>query len=353
MRWVIVKFINLVIVLVIVTLVVAAVFTGPLAQREKQAIIHQTRQEIIQKFKGQKISPEELNQLVNKTAQLRIHAKGLDKPWYILTFRYTKMLLTFKPLNATTLSTRWWPTQGDKNTLHIIMERLPYSVLLFTTSSILTLLLAMPLALYAARKPGTLLDSTIIAWSVFSVSMPWWWLAMVFIYVFSIKTHIFPITYEVQLQAAQQQKNIWTDPVMVAKLGALPVFTVTLLSIGDSAFRLRNIFLDVFTEDFVNVARAKGLPENMVLRKHVMRAAAPPVVTVVLFSIVLSVFSGAIITELIFNWPGLGRLYWEAISQNDVPVILELTYITTLLYLVLRFILDILYTLLDPRIRRA
>jgi len=347
-RWLVVKFINLVIVLVIVTIVVAAIFTGPLAQREKQEIIQSTRQEVIQKYKSQNVNATELQRIINETIKLRLKAKGLDKPWYVLSLRYTKMLLTFRPLNATTLTTMWWPTQGDKNVMHIIIERLPYSILLFTTSSILTLLLAMPLALYAARRPGSILDSTIIAWSVFSVSMPWWWLAMVFIYIFSIKTHIFPTTYEVQREGID-----WTNPIVVAKLGALPVLTVTLLSIGDTAFRLRNIFLDVFTEDFVNVARAKGVPESMVLRRHVMRAAAPPVVTVVLFSIVLSVFSGAIITELIFNWPGLGRLYWDAISANDVPVILELTYITTLLYLAVRFILDILYTLLDPRIRRA
>jgi peptide/nickel transport system permease protein len=345
-RWVIVKLINLIIVLVIVTMVVAAIFTGPLAERERNMIRQQVQQEAV--FKKKSDPSLNITEYVERVYRLRIHQEGLDRPWYILTLKYTKMLLEFKSLNATTLTTLWWPTQGDRNAMHIILERLPYSVLLFTTSSILTLLLAMPLALYAARRPGSALDSVIIGWSVFSVSMPWWWLAMVFIYLFSLKTHIFPMTYEVQRQGIN-----WRDPVTVAKLGALPVFTVTLLSIGDSAFRLRNIFLDIFTEDFVNVARAKGLPENVVLRKHVMRAAAPPVVTIVLFSIVLSVFSGAIITELIFNWPGLGRLYWDAISHNDVPVILELTYITTLLYLALRFILDILYTLLDPRIRRA
>jgi len=345
-RWLIVKLINFAVVLVLVTIIVAAVFTGPLAERERLSIQQNTKQEIIMKYKGQNIPQDVLREIIENTTRQRIKAKGLDKPWYILSFRYTKDLLTFKALNASVLTTLWWPTQGSRNTLYIIAERLPFSILLFTTSSVLTLVLALPLALYASRRPGSPLDSTIIGWSVFSVSMPWWWLAMVFIFFLSVKTRIFPSPYTV--------RNVdWTNPIELIKMSALPVFTVTILSVGDSAFRLRNIFLDIFNEDFVMVARAKGMPERMVLRKQILRAAAPPVVTIVLFSIVLSVFSGAIITELIFNWPGLGRLYWEAISQNDVPVILELTYVTTLLYLLLRFILDILYTLLDPRIKRA
>ena len=283
--------------------------------------------------------------IIQVEVQKRVHRQGLDKPWYVLSMKYTKMLLLWKPLQATSLSTQYWPYQGDRNALHIILERLPYSVSLFTTSSILTLLIAIPMALYAARRPGGILDNTITAWSVFSVSMPWWWLAMVFIYLLTIKFKVFPSPYETNID--------WRDIVSVAKAAALPVFTVTILSIGDTAYRIRNILLDVFNEDFVTVARAKGVPEHLVLRKHVMRPAAPPLVTIVLFGIVLSIFSGAIITELIFNWFGLGRLYWEAIEQNDVPVIIELTYVSTVLYLVLRFLLDILYTLLDPRIRRA
>ncbi len=451
MRWLLVKFANLVIVLIIVTFIVAAIFTGPLADRQKANIATNVRQEsraLFQQNKeitqvytlavgysgeekvlqalnntantilaspdkygldkyppdqqqaivnavisaarseflaGSKVSTQEfIQRVVNKAnatlaaqgivvdhntlqnvvngvvnefsaacrdlvvrsiIQIRIHKQGLDKPWFLLSLRYTKMLLTFKPLQAYQLSTQYWPYQGDRNALHIILERLPYSITLFTTSSILTLLVAMPLALYAARRPGSILDSVITGWSVFSVSMPWWWLAMVFIYLFTVRYHVFPSPYLKGIQ--------WNNPIEVAKMAALPVFTVTVLSIGDTSYRIRNILLDVFNEDFVTVARAKGVPERIVLRKHVIRPAAPPLVTIVLFSIVLSVFSGAIITELIFNWFGLGRLYWDAIENNDVPVILELTYITTLLYLALRFILDILYTYLDPRIRRA
>ncbi|MCE4600618.1 MAG: ABC transporter permease [Desulfurococcales archaeon] len=374
MRWLAVKLVNFVIVLVIVTFIVAAIFAGPLTERQKQALRQEIQQEVIAQLRlpgGQELKKEIIkeymeyakshglpinNETLDKDAlrwyidqltQEEIHNRGLDKPWYIIATRYTKTMLTFEPVNSSaTLETRgfFFYKQGDKNAYHIILERVPFSVLLFTTSSTIVILLATPLALYAARRPGGILDNTIVGWSVFSVSMPWWWLAMVFIFFFTQRYHIFPKVTE--------NFNPHDIGNLLSK-AALPVLTVTVLSVGDTAYRMRNILLDVFNEDFVMVARAKGLPEPTVLRKHVLRAAAPPIVTIVLFSIVLSVFAGAIITELIFEWPGLGKLYWDAISANDVAVLTVLTYVTTLLYLVTRLVLDILYTLLDPRIKRA
>ncbi len=375
MRWLAVKLLNFIIVLVLVTFVVAAIFAGPLAERQKQQIRQEMQQEvqgmlrdpkigpglkeqIVEEYKqylisqglydGGPISEEEAVQwYINKLTQEEIARRGLDRPWYLIAGKYTKMMLTFEPVRATSaLETRgfFFYKSGDKNAYHIILERVPFSVLLFTTSSALTLLFAIPIGLYAARRPGGMLDNVIVGWSVFSVSMPWWWLAMVFIYFFTRKYQIFPpVTADI---------NVHDIGNLLSK-AALPVLTVTVLSVGDTAYRIRNILLDIFNEDFVIVARAKGLPETMVLRKHVLRAAAPPIVTIVMFAIVLSVFAGAIITELIFEWPGLGKLYWDAIQQNDVAVLTVLTYVTTLLYLVVRLILDILYTLLDPRIRRA
>jgi len=340
LRWLIVKFINLLIVLVAVTYIVASITSGPLAQIQ----IDKERELLQQQLKNlQGLTPEEKREWLNERLQAYIKSNGLDKPWYVLAFRFTKDLLTFKDLNATLMTTQYFH-QGSRKVLYIIAERMPFSILLFTTSSVLTILFALPLALYAARRPGGVIDNTVMGWSVFSVSMPWWWLAMVFIYLFAYKWHIF---------AGPAAQTNWKDPIQVLNRMALPVMTVTLLSIGDSAFRMRNIFLDIFNEDFVTVARAKGVPERDVLRKHVLRASAPPIVTMVLFSIILSVVNGAIITELIFNWFGMGRLYWDAIEYNDVPVLVELTYITTLLYLLTRFLLDILYTYLDPRIKRA
>ncbi len=340
MRWVLVKLVNLLIVLVIVTFIVVAIFAGPMAEIEKIRLEDVIRQQVMRDT----TIPSELKfKIVQKRLQEAITARGLDKPWYYHALRYMKNLLLLKPLNATVLASGYWH-QGSRNVHYIIGERIPFSILLFTTSSIFTLLFSIPLALYAARRPGSIVDNLITSWSVLSVSMPWWWVAMVFIWIFAYKYHIF---------AGPDAITDWRNIKDVLNRMALPVITVTIMSIGDTAFRIRNILLDIFMEDFVSVARAKGMPETIVLRRHVLRTAAPPIITIALFAIVLSVVSGAIITELVFNWYGMGRLYWEAIRANDMAVLIELTYITTLLYLVVRFILDLLYVYLDPRIRRA
>ena len=130
----------------------------------------------------------------------------------------------------------------------------------------------------------------------------------------------------------------------------LPVFTLIIVSIGPWAYAVRTMVLNISQEDFVNVARAKGLPENLVMRRHIVRVAAPPIVTSLILGLTSSL-GGAILTETVFSWPGMGRLYYEAVLAADESVIVALTFMFTLLYVIARFILEILYVVLDPRIR--
>ncbi|MEM1677317.1 MAG: ABC transporter permease, partial [Nitrososphaerota archaeon] len=112
----------------------------------------------------------------------------------------------------------------------------------------------------------------------------------------------------------------------------------------------RTIVLNIAQEDFVNAARARGLPEELVRRRYIMRVAAPPILTNVILGLATSI-SGAILTETIFNWPGLGRLFYDAVLVMDEVVVIALTYIFTLVYIVARFLLEVLYIILDPRVR--
>ena len=173
MRWVLVKLVNLLIVLVIVTFIVVAIFAGPMAEIEKMRLEDVIRQQVMRDT----TIPSELKfKIVQKRLQEAITARGLDKPWYHHALRYMKNLLLLKPLNATVLASGYWH-QGSRNVHYIIGERIPFSILLFTTSAIFTLLFSIPLALYAARRPGSIVDNLITSWSVLSVSMPWWWVA--------------------------------------------------------------------------------------------------------------------------------------------------------------------------------
>ncbi len=343
MRWLLAKAINIPIVLILVLFILVSLTGGILDQIMMKTIQVQVRREVLSNPKYAYLSQQEKLKIIKRLEEELIKAWGLDKPWYIKAFMYMYMLFTFKPIYARVLTTRII-NPGSPNAYLIVFERIPFTVVLFTTASIFTLAIAIPLALLAARRPGGIVDKIVSAWSVFSVSMPWWWFAMVMIWLFCYKFPIF---------AGPEYQTNWTNPLDVAYRAALPVLTVTVLSVGVTAYRIRGILLDVMREDFVTTARAKGLPEKIVLLRYVIRVAAPPIITIVLLSIVMSVVTGAILTEAVFNWYGMGLLYWEAVMANDIPVILVLTYISTLLYLITRFILDILYTYLDPRIRRA
>ena len=131
----------------------------------------------------------------------------------------------------------------------------------------------------------------------------------------------------------------------------LPVITLVLVSIGPSMYSIRTITLNIAQEDHVNIARAKGLPESRVRLRHILRVAALPIVTGLMFGLAGSL-SGSILVETVFNWQGMGRLYYDALAGTpDENVIVALTFIFTLMYVVIRIVLEALYVFLDPRVR--
>ena len=126
--------------------------------------------------------------------------------------------------------------------------------------------------------------------------------------------------------------------------------TVVVAILGSWLYSVRAIAIRVVTEDYVTTAYAKGLPDKLIVRRYILRVIAGPVLTIVILSLAGSI-GGYIITESVFDWPGMGSLYWAAISSGDAPTILGLVYITTLVYIIARFILEVLYVTLDPRVR--
>ena len=131
---------------------------------------------------------------------------------------------------------------------------------------------------------------------------------------------------------------------------SLPIISMVIVSFGAWAYSVRTMVLNTAQEPFVTVARAKGLPENLIERRYILRVAAPPIVTSLMLGLTASL-GGAILVETVFNWPGMGRLYYDAILAADESVIVALTFIYTLMYIAARFVLEILYLFLDPRIR--
>jgi peptide/nickel transport system permease protein len=144
----------------------------------------------------------------------------------------------------------------------------------------------------------------------------------------------------------------WDRALDLAWHALLPILTIVVVSVGPYIYTVRTMTLSVAQEDHVLMARAKGLPERQITNNHILRVAAPPIVTGLVLGLAGSL-SGSILVETIFNWQGMGRLYFDAVGALDEGVIVALTFIFTLLYVLLRFLLDVLYVLLDPRVRLA
>ena len=132
---------------------------------------------------------------------------------------------------------------------------------------------------------------------------------------------------------------------------ALPILTLVLVSVGPYIYIVRTMTLNVAQEDHVTTARAKGVPEGRVMGQHILRVAAPPIVTGLILGLT-GTLGGSILIETVFNWQGMGRLYFDAVTGSpDEAVIVALTFIFTLLYVIARFVLEVLYIVLDPRVR--
>jgi peptide/nickel transport system permease protein len=347
-RFLIVRGVNILIVLFIVVAVLVALFHQVLRNAWLSEIDAAAREQARTQCEqlaaaGRPCSTEERLRIQDEFRETLIKVQGLDKPWYYHLFNYMYRLMTLKGLEA---KNRDIITQ-TKDVFTIIAFRIRNSILLFTIASIINLLIALPLGLFVANRPGGIADNAVSLAAILSASLPWWWFAMIMIYLFAFNLRWF--------QTPGDPTVNWYDPWSVLTYARLPILTLVILGVGSSTFIIRNMVITTMQEDFVTTARAKGLPEKDVLLKHVLRAAAPPIATMVILSIGLSMVGGAMITEVIFQWNGLGLLYRDALlsggGERDVNLIVGLTYITTLVYLLLRFFLDILYGILDPRIR--
>jgi len=331
------------IVLFAVLIITVAMFGGTIAQIKKQMIIDMVKRSVMSNPQLAQRLGANITQYINKTAEEIIKAQGLDKPWYMNLPNYLISVLTLN-LKSQVLTSN----TGSRLVWDIVIERLPRTVLLFTTATIITIVIGILLGMLAAKKRGSIFDKIVTVFALITASFPMWWVGMLMLQAFSYQLNLFPSG---GMTSVPPPKSILAYLADLLWHMALPVITIVLVSFGGWAYVTRNILLGVLKEDFVLAARARGLLERTVLFRHILRPSMPPIVTMMALSIVASL-SGAIITEIVFNWPGMGMLYWEAIQTLDIPVILGLTYIFTLVFVITMLILDIVYAILDPRVRK-
>ena len=276
-----------------------------------------------------------------------MHDYGLDRPpWEKIFFRLRDVLF----LNFGKADTMKSFVSQSREVKDIILEALPNTVILFTTAQIIIIFVGIILGLQAARRAGGILDRVISLIAMISYSLPMWWVGMIMLMVFSYQLNIFPSQASLVYEAIRSANNSIEYLQIWIYYMALPLITVVLVSFGGMAYITRNIVLGVLQEDYIMAARAKGLPERRVLYGHVLRSASPPIVTMSALGIIGSL-GGAIITETVFGWPGMGRVYWIAIQRGEIYVVLANTFMTVFLFVTTLVILDLIYGLLDPRVR--
>lgn len=226
----------------------------------------------------------------------------------------------------------------------LFAERLARSIYLSGISLLLAILIALPLGIFQAAKRNSLGDSVLTSAAFILYSMPVFALGLILIQVFALSFPLF--NFE-----ASQSTSIWT---VIGDWHSmfLPVLTLTLITVALFSRYMRSSSIDVLAQDYIKVARAKGLPERMVLLRHLVRNASLPMITLIGLSLPF-LLAGNLITEYLFNYQGLGLLFYDSLGKEDYPVLLAYTLIGAVFVVVGNFVADIALTVADPRIRLA
>jgi peptide/nickel transport system permease protein len=257
---------------------------------------------------------------------------GLNEPLYVQFFTWVNKLL-HGDLGVSLIS--------NVPVLKMISQRVEPSISIALSTIILAVVIAVPLGVIAAWKHGTWIDRCVMGLSVLGFSVPVFVIGYVLIQVFAIDLRLLPV---------QGFKSITAGFGPFLERIILPTLTLSFVYIALIARMTRAAMLDVMGEDFIRTARAKGIGEAAVLLRHGLRNAAVPVITVIGTGFALLI-SGVVVTESVFNLPGIGRLTVDAVLARDYPVIQAMILLTSLIYVTVNLLIDVAYTLLDPRIR--
>ncbi len=271
-------------------------------------------------------------------------AYGLDRPWYSRIPAMVFRVFVLDLGEAHTLRS----FTGSNRVADIVAERIPNTVILLTTSMVITAIAGIAIGTRLSTHAGSRLDRLVSYGSAISYALPAWWVGILLILVFAFRFPIFPSG---GMYSAPPPTGGFPRFLDLAHHAILPILTLVLASLGPYVYVVRTMTLNTAQGDHVIAARAKGVPERIISRRHVLRVAAPPIVTGLILGLA-GTLGGSILVETVFAWQGMGRLYYEAIAGTpDEMVIVALTFVFTLLYVVARMILEVLYVLLDPRVR--
>jgi peptide/nickel transport system permease protein len=260
---------------------------------------------------------------------------GLDQPIYV---QYGKWLSELLHGNFGYSYASQTPV-GD-----ILSQRMQPTLILMITSIVLAVIIAIPLGILSAYKPYSIFDYISSGIAFLGAGIPTFFISLICIYVFSVQLNILPIT---GMNTAGVNSLADTLKHMI-----MPVGVLTFSMLGSLVRQARSSMLEVINDDYIRTARAKGLTESKVLFKHAFRNALIPIVTQIGTTIPY-IIGGSVVIEQMFGWAGIGSLLVTAISQRDYPIIMAVTVVISVAVLICNILIDIIYTILDPRIKYA
>ncbi len=288
------------------------------------------------------MSLEDRNTRIAEMIALREKRVGLDQPFAIRSFRF----LT----NALTLNLGWTQNMtsdsGSKLVRNIMLERLPSTLLLFATANILLFFSSVYVALALSRRYGSTLDKFIVSLAP-SGSAPGWFYGVFLIVIFAAIFRVLPYGGMV---SAPPPENRFDYSLSLIQHMVLPVLAITLSTLFLNIYNWRTFFLIYSSEDYVEMAKAKGLNDRMLERRYILRPTLPNIISTFALTLI-SLWQGAPILESVFNWPGLGSTIVQAIGLYETPVIVGTTVVFAYLLAMTVFLLDFIYALVDPRVK--
>lgn len=290
----------------------------------------------------QHMPASELRELIDRETELAIRRFDLDRPFLVRSVDYLINGITLNLGRAQKMIS----DAGSQNVRDILLERLPVTLLLFATAELFLFLVSVFVALVVSRRYGGLLDRITIGLAPTSAA-PGWFYGLFLIIIFASALRILP--YGGMVDAPVPRERL-AYILSVARHMVLPVGAMVIGALFSSIYSWRTFFLIFSSEDYVELAKAKGLSSRALERRYVLRPTLPPILTSFLLMLI-TMWMGAIILETVFLWPGIGRLIYQAIGMNDTPVIVGSVVIYGYLLAGTVFLLDFIYAAVDPRVR--
>jgi peptide/nickel transport system permease protein len=308
----------------------------------RSEVTDNTTQAIMANKAFQNLAPDVRQKLVDEKVASEIERLGLNQPFAIRSFRYLTNALTLNLGRALHMTS----DHGSKQVRLILLERLPATLLLTGTSELILFFGSVFIALTLSRKYGSWMDKLTIALSPTSSAPPWFY-GIFFILIFAAVLRVLPFG---GLVDSPPPVNKLAYGLNILKHLILPAVSVIISAIFLSIYNWRTFFLIYSSEDYVEMAKAKGLPPRDIERRYILRPTLPTIITNFAL-LVITLWTGFIITETVFLWPGLGITVYRAIGAYDTPVIVGSTIIYAYLLSITVFLLDFVYALVDPRVK--